>query len=53
MSFSTIVVKHQRGFALKLSQLSCLPHGTESHHGKKDAYGSAVLLDRIDAFLYS
>jgi hypothetical protein len=38
MSFSTLVVKYHRGFALKLSQLSYLPHGTESHHGKKDAY---------------
>jgi hypothetical protein len=37
MSFSTLVVKYHRGFALKLSQLSCLPHGAESHHGKKDA----------------
>jgi hypothetical protein len=38
MSFSTLLVKYHRGFALKLFQLSCLPHGTESHHGKKDAY---------------
>jgi len=35
MSFSTLVVKHHRGLALKLSQLSCLPHGSECHHGKK------------------
>jgi hypothetical protein len=40
MSFSTNVVKHHRGFALKLSQLSCLPRDAESHHGKKDAYVS-------------
>jgi hypothetical protein len=38
MSFSTFVVKYHRGSALKLSQLSCFPHGTESHHDKKDAY---------------
>jgi hypothetical protein len=38
MSFSTFAVKYHRGSALKLSQPSCLPHGTESHHGKKDAY---------------
>jgi hypothetical protein len=35
MSFSTLIVKYHRGFALKLSQLSCLSLGTESHHGKK------------------
>jgi hypothetical protein len=40
MIFSTLVVKYHRVFALKLSQLSCLPHGSESHHGKKDAYVS-------------
>jgi hypothetical protein len=45
MSFSTFAVKCHRGSALKLSQPSCLPHGTESHHGKKDAY---TLLFRLD-----
>jgi hypothetical protein len=39
MNSSTFVVKHYRGFALKLSQLPCLPHGTEFHRRKKDAYG--------------
>jgi hypothetical protein len=48
MSFSTVVVKYHRGFALKLSQPSCLPHGTESHHGKKDAYTLKFYLDRRD-----
>jgi hypothetical protein len=38
MSFSTLIAKYHRGFALKLSHLSCLPHGAESHHGKNDAY---------------
>jgi hypothetical protein len=38
MSCSALVVKHHRGFALKLSQQSCLPHGTESHYAKKEAY---------------
>jgi len=45
MSFSAFVVQYDRGSALKLSQLSCLPHGTESHHGKKDAYLLMALLD--------
>jgi hypothetical protein len=45
MSFSTLVVKYHRGFALKLSQLSCLPHGTGSHHGKKDAYFQNIPID--------
>jgi hypothetical protein len=35
MSFSTFVVKYHKGSALKLSQLSCFPHGAESPHGKK------------------
>jgi hypothetical protein len=35
MSLSTLEVKYYRGFALKLSQLSCFPHGTESHHEKR------------------
>jgi hypothetical protein len=45
-SFSTLVVKYHRGFALKLFQLSCLPHGTKSHHGKKDAYAVTILLEK-------
>jgi hypothetical protein len=44
MSFSTLVVKYPRGFALKLSQPSYLPHGTEPHHGKKEAYVSKSIL---------
>jgi hypothetical protein len=39
MRFSKFIVKYHRGSALKLSQLACFPHGTESHHEKKDAYG--------------
>jgi hypothetical protein len=38
MSFSTVIAKFHRGSALKLSQPSCLPHGTESYHEEKDAY---------------
>jgi hypothetical protein len=50
MSFSTLVVKYHRGFALKLSQPSCLPHGTESHHGKKDASEILIPIDPILRF---
>jgi hypothetical protein len=38
MSFQRFVAKCLRGSALNLSQPSCLPHDTSSHHGKKDAY---------------
>jgi len=35
ISFSTLIVKYHRGFALKLPQPSCLPHGTDLITGKK------------------
>jgi hypothetical protein len=45
MSFSRFVVKWLRGSALNLSQPTCLPHGTESHHGEKDAYFKEFPID--------
>jgi hypothetical protein len=53
MSFSTFVVKFHRGSTLKLSQLSCFPHGAESPHGKKDAYISKQFVDFSAQVLYS